>query len=87
MRNSPKRDHRHDAGLLQQAAAKMEQMQLGGASPFWRFVARPQLEEGLKCADKKMIRRLRKLDSRETTAETLVRKLRRLAAERSEMAG
>jgi hypothetical protein len=86
MRNHIVKDQKHDARLLRESASKMEEMNLGGASPFWRFVVRPKLETGLKSADQRMLRRLRKLDSREYTTELLVRRLRRLATEYVELA-
>ncbi len=78
-----KTDYRHDAQLLRRIADEIEEMKIGGSSPFWRYVARKRLETNLRLADNPTLRRLRKLDDRETAAETLVASLREMAAERA----
>lgn len=78
-----KTDYRHDVQLLRRIADEIEEMKIGGSSPFWRYVARKRLESNLRLADNPTLRRLRKLDDRETAAETLVASLREMAAERA----
>ena len=78
-----KTDYKHDAQLLRRIADEIEEMRIGGSSPFWRYVARKRLESNLRLADDPTLRRLRKLDDRETAAETLVASLREMAAERA----
>ena len=78
-----KTDYKHDAQLLRRIADEIEEMRIGGSSPFWRYVARKRLESNLRLADDPTLKRLRKLDDRETAAETLVASLREMAEERA----